>query len=189
MALARGKSGLSRALKRALEGAKRVAVLGIGNELRGDDAAGLLFARSFRRYAGERILVLECGVAPENFTDEIGSFDPTHIVVVDAVEMSHQPGSLGLFDEDSLPRTSISTHKLSLSLLKAYLMESGINASFLLLGIQPRDIGFCAPISPEVRHAAELAVEALAEALNMLIRSNQPTSRGEGGGPPFSRER
>jgi len=49
------------ALRGWLAGAERLIVLGVGNELRGDDAAGLLVARALKRFNGERFEAVECG--------------------------------------------------------------------------------------------------------------------------------
>ncbi|MBS7608987.1 hydrogenase maturation peptidase HycI [Candidatus Bathyarchaeota archaeon] len=157
-------------LKDKLRDAERVAILGIGNELRGDDIFGPLFAKKFKRFEGGKILVLDCGLVPENFASKIVFFNPTHLVVVDAVDMSAPPGSIGIFDEDSLPSASFSTHKPSLLQLLSYLRSFKVNPKLILLGIQPRDLSFMAPISKDVKYAMELAQKALAEALDPIFK-------------------
>jgi hydrogenase 3 maturation protease len=159
-------------LKEWLEGAERIALLGIGNELRGDDAIGPLFAKRFRRFEGGKILVLNCGSVPENFSSKIISFKPTHLIVVDAVDMSKPPGSIGVFDESSLPYSSISTHKMTLLHLLDYLRSLNVCPKLILLGIQPKDLSLMAPVSKEAK-------KALGFVLNYLEKSLSPILRGK----------
>jgi hypothetical protein len=56
----------------------RVAVMGIGHELQGDDAAGVLIARHLQSLLGpsEERLILCVGPAPENCTGALRRFEP-----------------------------------------------------------------------------------------------------------------
>ena len=56
----------------------RLAVLGIGHELCGDDAVGVRLAGMLRPLVtgNERLLVIEAGPAPENFTGPLRRFQP-----------------------------------------------------------------------------------------------------------------
>jgi len=79
------------ALKAFFAGAERVAVMGIGSRLRGDDAAGLLTAALLRRalarqQVGVKTLVVSGDTAPENVTGEIKKFRPTHLLILDAAD-------------------------------------------------------------------------------------------------------
>ena len=92
-------------LKKRLEGARKVAVLAMGSKLRGDDAAGLLaaenLARATRRKRLQRPLKVFIGdTAPENLTGEIKKFRPTHLVILDAVDMGRRPGTAELIEPD-----------------------------------------------------------------------------------------
>ncbi|MEM3027179.1 MAG: hydrogenase maturation peptidase HycI [Candidatus Bathyarchaeia archaeon] len=157
-------------LRDRLSDAERVVILGIGNELRGDDIVGPLFARKFKRFEGERVLVLDCGLAPENFANKIASFNPTHLIVVDAVDMSAPPGTIGLFDENSLPSASFSTHKPSLLHLLAYLRSLQVNPELILLGIQPHDLSLLAPVSKDVKYSLESLLKVLRKALHPILK-------------------
>ena len=64
----------------------RLAVLGIGHELCGDDAVGTRFAAMLRALLPNepRLLAVEAGPAPENFTGSLRRFDPSLILMIDA---------------------------------------------------------------------------------------------------------
>ena len=63
-------------LKQKLENAGKVAVLGVGSELRGDDVAGIMAAEQIERISRPKTTAPELKVfightAPENLTGEI----------------------------------------------------------------------------------------------------------------------
>ncbi|WP_136688215.1 hydrogenase maturation protease [Halorhabdus amylolytica] len=121
----------------------RIAVVGIGSELRGDDAVGLELARRIETRSlgsdADRLLVVEGGVAPENHTGVVRRFDPDWIVLVDAVDFGGDPGSGEWIDPDDLGGESFSSHKSTPAMLRTFLArETG--ADVVLFGVQPADI-------------------------------------------------
>ena len=91
-------------------------LIGLGNELRGDDAAGLLVARAARgRAAG--IDVVESGGEPIDLLDSWEGFDD--VVVADAVSSGAEPGTVHRIDAAAgplpTPFASPSTHALGLA--------------------------------------------------------------------------
>jgi hydrogenase 3 maturation protease len=154
-------------LQSFLKGAHRVAILGVGSELRADDAAGIEVVRRLRRnFASKNVLLIDAGIAPESFLHKIRRFRPSHILIIDATDFNAKPGSVMLADPDAIVGKSISTHRLPLSILARYLQEQ-TNASIALLGIQPASAKLGGPMSKRV----EEAVEGLVAALTNLLRS------------------
>ncbi len=82
-------------LAASLEGLRRLAVLGIGNELYGDDGAGVALARLLAQsgIAPGMMQAFEAGPAPENFTGSLRKFMPSHVLMVDAANLGLEPGS------------------------------------------------------------------------------------------------
>lgn len=126
----------------------RVVILGIGNELRGDDGAGAALAESLRGKV--RAEVINGGEVPESYTGKVKEFKAESIILADAVDMGEKPGSVSLIERDDLagfPATS--THNIPLKVLADYLhTETG--ADVFLLAIQVRSTAFGAALSPEV---------------------------------------
>jgi hydrogenase 3 maturation protease len=146
----------------------RIAVLGIGHELCGDDAAGILLARALNAKAGnyDGLLALETGPAPENFTGMVRRFRPDLVLLVDAAQMDGAPGEIRWLDWENLSGISASTHTMPLDIIVAYLTaELGCQAGFL--GIQPAGNAVGAPLSPEVQEAVESMVQTLMEVLTV----------------------
>src|SRR5512141_839488 len=85
-------------LRQWLTRQNRIAILGIGNPLRSDDAAGVLVARRLADSALPRdldsVLVIEAGHAPENATAGLRRFSPQVVLLVDAAEMGVAPGTV-----------------------------------------------------------------------------------------------
>jgi len=130
----------------------RVAVVGIGHALRGDDAVGLAVAEHLR-LACRRWLVIDGGSAPENCTGLLRRFGPDLVVLVDAADLQARPGSIQWVECAQIDGLNASTHTLPLSVVAAYLTAE-LGCSVGVLAIQPASTDIAAPLSREVDHAA-----------------------------------
>ena len=151
---------LAKELKARFEGAKRVAVLGIGSELRGDDAAGMLVAESIAKSKkkmprGTALRAFAGSTAPENLTGEIRKFRPEHLVMVDTAEMKRKPGTVILLSPEAVGAgVSFSTHKLPAEILIDYFIKS-LKCKVTMIGIQPKSIKFGQDVSGEIKKCAK----------------------------------
>jgi len=144
---------------------RRTAILGIGNELRGDDAAGLFAARRLKEKLGDRpdVLVLETGTVPENFTGSLRRFSPEQVILLDAALMGAPAGTVLECNPLDAGASLASTHSLPLRDFARYLMAE-LNCRVLFIGIQPEHDELDAPLSPVVETAiTELAQQLLAK--------------------------
>ena len=146
----------------------RVAVLGIGNVIRSDDAAGVLVARILFQRESEkdtdRLLIIEAGHAPENKTGELRTFAPDLVLLIDAADMGKEPGTVEWISEEDIDGMSASTHSLPLSMLAKYLtLELGCQVN--LLGIQPVSNEVGETVSAEVLQAVEEVAAGLDEVI------------------------
>ncbi len=140
------------------EPGKRRALVGVGNEQRRDDAAGVILARRLAPLASENLLILAAGHAPENSTAALRRFAPDSILLIDAAEMGEPPGAVRWVETDEITGLSASTHSLPLSMLADYLrLELGCEV--LLLGIQPASIDYGEGIGADVDRAAEKIIQ------------------------------
>lgn len=138
-------------MKEFLKNSQNLVILGIGNDMRGDDGLGSLLARKLMNMLKDNqyVKVYDGGTVPENFTGAIKRDNPSHIIVIDAVEMNEKPGNIRLIAKNEIANYSISTHALPLSFLIRYL-ESASGAQIVLLGIQPKNLDLTNIISSEV---------------------------------------
>ena len=150
----------------ATESGPRVAIAGIGHELNGDDAAGLMVARALlaQGSTSDRLLVIDAGPAPENQTGVLRAFRPDLVLLVDAAQMNEAPGAVRWIDWQDTTGLSASTHTLPPYMLARFLVAE-FGCAVALLGIQPLGNQIDAPLSPVVQQAVEAVVDGLAEAL------------------------
>jgi len=127
--------------------------------LRGDDAAGVFVARAMPR-RGKKLLGIEGGSAPENFTGPIIRARPTHVVIVDAAWMGQEPGEIRVIEAASVDGASFSTHTLPASVLIDYLRRS-IGCEAVTVGIEPLQTEYAAPMTPAVARAVKLLASML----------------------------
>jgi len=130
-------------------------IMGIGNDLRGDDAVGSVLARDMSEIFLEtdNITVFDGQTVPENFTGAIRQENPSHIILLDAVEMDKPAGRITLVKKEEIGNYNVSTHAMPLSFLINYL-ESTTSAEIILMGIQPKNMNFVHEISSEVQNSA-----------------------------------
>jgi hydrogenase 3 maturation protease len=161
-----------RKLKNSLKGAKRIAVLGIGSPLRGDDALGLALIEKLKKSLKKTksripVKLFSCGVIPESYTGEIKKFKPSLILIIDALDLGKVAGEISIIDTKSQSaNVSFSTHGLPLKMLIDYLSQS-LGCKIVPLGIQPKSIIFGSPISAKVAKAVKdissLIIENIAQ--------------------------
>jgi len=141
-----------------------VVVLGVGSELRSDDAAGLHVSRALAQRGIPGVHALDGGPAPESCTGEIRRIGPSHLFIVDAADMAEPPGTIRLIDQENITGASFGTHGLPLSVVADYLRnETGCTVA--IIGIQPASLGFGESLSAPVSAAVAETVRCLADCL------------------------
>lgn len=157
-------------IRKALQGASAVGVLGVGSELRADDNVGMAVASALEVPAGTKppVKVFLGGVAPENLTGEIRKFKPSHLLIIDCGDFGGRPGEARMVhpDEDQFGGT-FSTHKLPVKMLIDFLKGSFPFKTALIV-VQPGTIEFGAPMSAEIGAAARSISSDLTAVLKEL---------------------
>jgi hydrogenase 3 maturation protease len=149
----------------------RVAILGVGNDMNGDDGAGVWVVRALaaRMPATANALVVDGGTAPESFTGPIRRFRPELVVEVDAAHLNRPAGTLEWVDWRDADGMSASTHTLPPSVL-AHFLSADIGCRVALIGIQPATLEMGRGLSP----AVAAAVERLADQLSAWLSVPKP---------------
>lgn len=139
----------------ALADCQRLAVLGAGSVLCGDDAAGMLLAERLQEAGpGPRLLPLAGSTAPENFTGLIKEYAPDKLLIVDAAFIGLPVGEMAMIDPAEVKGVSFSTHMLPFTVLIDYLaQETGV--ATLILGVQPGQTEFATEPGPAIVAAME----------------------------------
>ncbi len=128
----------------------KVVILGVGNELRADDGAGVFLAGELEKEFGnpEGIMIIKTQV-PENFIRPILEFRPGKIIILDAADFKGRPGEFRVIKENEILQFLVSTHNMPLTLFLKALER--LKAEKILIGIQPKNLDFGGGLSKEVR--------------------------------------
>ena len=127
-------------------------ILCIGNREGGDDAVGPLIADRLADKADENLIVIDAGIAPENFTGVVKQHNPQRLIIIDAVEMGRDPGEIRKVPPERIGLMHISTHGIPLSVLIKYLQQ--YVKDIVLIGVQPKTMN--GDTSEEVRNEIPL---------------------------------
>jgi hydrogenase 3 maturation protease len=155
---------LKTTLNKNLKGAKKIAVLGVGSSLRSDDAAGLLVAEELKKIRNPKLKVFFGSTAPENLTGEIIKYGPTHIIIVDSVDMDQKPGSILLVNPQEVDGISFYSHMLPIKMTIDYLLES-LKCEIIIIGIQPKFLEFGEIVSEEVKKSTKQIADVIRQIL------------------------
>jgi len=154
---------------------RKVAVIGVGNRMRGDDGVGSVIAERLQELARGNLLVIDAETVPENYLGVLLDSKPEVVLFVDAVDFGGEVGEWALVPISMLGDKVPTTHTVSLKLLGQVLESNGIEC--LLLAVQPKQIGFGAPMSEEVASTAERIVQMLAQVFGLTASHPAEMSR------------
>lgn len=142
--------------------ARTPAVLGVGNPCRGDDGAGSAVARALA--AAGATSAIDGGEIPESYIADVARLGPDSVLIVDAVEMGAEPGSVAVVDPPLLARLATDTHRVPLELLIRVLADR-TGARCHVLAIQPAQTTLGAGLSPAVAETVDDLVRELGQLL------------------------
>lgn len=143
--------------------------MGIGSELRGDDAAGLVVVSELEALFQNRPPRIPCrvfigGAVPENVTGQLRGFSPSHILLIDAADLGFASGGAALVDPARTDGVTFSTHAMPMAVFMQYLAAT-LKAEVLLIGIQPRSLEYAADMDGDVRRGCADLAAILAQVL------------------------
>ncbi len=150
---------LKEELRLFISGAKRIAILGIGNDLRTDDGLGPYVINSLKTNHQD-ILIENVGSVPEGFARPLAEFGAERIIMIDAADMRKPPGHVELVTKNRIGGIALSTHSMPLSMLMYYL-EQQTKGVTILLGVQPASILFGEGLTPEIQKVAKKIISTL----------------------------
>ena len=136
---------------------EQTCLVGMGNELKKDDAAGIYVVKGVsERISGSGLKTMIVEDVLEAYAFKLAELDCHNIVIVDAVEASAEPGSVVFGKLGEFPEllNNFSTHKLALEMCGKIFKEH--DKETYLLGIVAGDIDFGREMTAPVRESADL---------------------------------
>jgi hydrogenase maturation protease len=142
---------------------RRIAVLGLGNLMRTDDAVGMLAIQQLR--ADPRfprcVSLIEGGTLGLDLLHPLDGV--THLLALDAIDTGAAPGTLLRFVGDEIADLPISksVHLLGFSdLIGAARLTGSAPSEIAVLGVQPEIIGWGTQLTSTVQAALAVLVES-----------------------------
>ncbi len=142
----------------------KMVIIGLGNEWKGDDGAGLLAVRMLKEVVeDENVLVLEAGRTLLNFLPEIEKMKPSGLLFIDSAELGSEAGTVMTVKESQIVERGISTHENNLGLALSYLRKKDPALEVLFIGIQfaSMEMTETLTLSPKVKEGVERVVDLI----------------------------
>ena len=160
---ASSKEELVSAIRSRLRG--KVAVVGIGNIIRGDDGLGPKLIELLRE---DKVAcpLFDCGTAPENYAIPILATSADTVIFIDAADMKEAPGLIRILDVDEISKISFSTHSPSPRLFIDLLKTGKDDLNVFFLSVQPKRTNLGERLSEEVLNSLTILKGSLVEALS-----------------------
>lgn len=158
----------------------RLAIVGVGQELQGDDGAGPAVVRRLKVLLkpADYLLLVDAAHAPENVLGTINRFRPDVVLFVDALRAGQPPGAITWWPATAADAAGGSTHTLPLNLLAKFITTETGAASYVI-GIQPATTDFGEGLSPAIEHAVEQVVAELVAYWRRLMAACSAMSTGD----------
>ena len=183
-----------------LDDYSKLIIFGIGNDIRGDDGLGPYIINRLSNlnedrlnddiledtyidnsinlediiYFSNKVLLINGGSVPENFTGSIKKLNPSHIIIIDACLMNRNPGEVNIVSKENIVNVSISTHSMSLAYLIKYL-ESNLNDEtlnseknfndfkMLFVGIEPEIMDLSFDLTESVKESCDNLINIIVD--------------------------
>ncbi|MGA2120651.1 MAG: hydrogenase maturation protease [Methanoregula sp.] len=155
---------LSETLQSRIKNARRLAIIGIGDEFIPADRLGMSVAREIEQRQLPDIRFFLAGTVPESITGPLRRYQPEHVLFLDAADMGARPGTIAVIEPGQIQASLVSTHVLPLSVVMEY-VERETGAGVTLLGIQPDLTGADKDLSDADRKYMNRNLRVLAEVL------------------------
>ena len=144
----------------------RTVVVGIGNDFRGDDGAGLVAARMLKKLSLHGVSVIELNGEVTRVVDSLQDCDSA--ILIDAIQSQMTPGTIHRFDasRDPIPGNANqrSTHGMSLSsLLELARTQGQFPKRVVVYGIVGASFEHSQTLTPDVAAAIERVVNLVSQ--------------------------
>ena len=144
----------------------KVALVGIGHPLRGDDYVGSYVMKGIIKARGstlyDSVYLFDAEGNVERVVTKLSRISPNHAIFIDACEMGTKPGEMKLLSINETEYPFFTTHGIPLKVLAEQLL---MECRVWVLAIQPKKTEFGELLSTEVHHAAGYISRFIASSL------------------------
>ena len=148
----------------------RIAIVGLGNEYRADDGAGIALLRLLKYSGVDRINEVALFEVNRNllrYVSDIEKFQPSKIILLDAANLGIEAGHIMVLDEKQIIEKRISTHENNLDLVMAYFKIVLPEHQILFVGIQFKSLEMSGELTltEEMRKGVEELARLITDAM------------------------
>lgn len=135
---------------------KRIAFVGIGNTLKGDDAVGCYIIEFLKdKLKCENFFLVNAGISVENYLSKIIEFKPEVVLFIDALREKNSQVNFLILQKDNIQNYSFSTHNISLVTLIEYLQQYLDKTLFFVLAIKSDSFDINSSLSKNTKELAD----------------------------------
>ena len=142
----------------------KIAVIGLGNNLRGDDGIGIIILESLlNNYKRPGIDYLNFGIASFDLMHRLQDYDA--VLLIDGIVAGLLAGELTIFNLEevafSQEDNAVSTHELNLKDIFRLTHNLGIKTKIYIAGIQVQDVSFGESLSQLLKKNLEVMTKQI----------------------------
>lgn len=132
-----------------LKDAKKIIFLGIGEDKLRDDGVGPFIITQLIENTKSNVKYINARTTPEERMDDIISFSPTDIILIDTCALNKPPGTVAILEnEDILKYVPISSHTIPIPVFINILENKLSDIKIFMIGIVPKSIDLSEPLIP-----------------------------------------
>jgi len=137
---------------------EKIVVLGVGNSLLKDEGVGIHVIQKLREMEiGEGVELIEGGTSILDFVASMENI--SKLIIVDALKLGGDPGkTYKIFVDEDLVKGGkdiTSLHQIGVLETLALAKKIGELPPIVIIGIEPKDIGYGLELSPEIEREME----------------------------------
>ena len=142
----------------------KILVIGIGNEFRGDDGAGIVCARKIREKVNSKAFVIESNGDGAKLMEAWKRFDK--VILIDSISIGSKPGSIRKFNgyDAGFPKANSKPSSHLFSVADAIMTSKILNTlpeNLVIYGIEGKLYEYGSKISGEVSKSIEKLVKVI----------------------------
>ena len=128
-------------LSTRLSNASKIVFMGIGEEKLSDDGVGPYIISELLPHANENVLFINAGIDPMSRVEDVVSFAPSHLVLIDTCTLNGPPGTVAILARENISDyVPISTHTIPVHIVIDFIIEKLPDLDAFMIGIVPESL-------------------------------------------------
>ncbi|MCE7735498.1 MAG: hydrogenase maturation protease [Candidatus Heimdallarchaeota archaeon] len=152
-------------LNKIMQEYQRIAFIGLGNPIKGDDAVGIYISDKLIETTNSQIpYILSCYHVPANYLGKIVTYNPDYLIFLDAIfHPDFSPGDIVIISPSKIKQVdTFTTHYQGYETIIKFLeTELGKQLDYIVLGINVTEVKLDDQISIEIENSADVIISSI----------------------------